>query len=122
MAAIGDPHLFQRISPLELPSDLQPSGSGREVLAGKISSKTGPPGGRLTPSLSAAGSRDNVGERLDLELKVDERNLVMNQFVREMLTAIVTCAVSNLQVEKQSVGRTDKIGDNWKTIELRIHR
>lgn len=59
---------------------------------------------------------------MDIKLEVDNRKIVMNKFVREILTSVLTCAVSNLQEEKESTAEKEKIGENWKKINLEIKK
>lgn len=57
---------------------------------------------------------------MEIKLEVDGRELVMNRFVREILTSMVTCAVFNLQRAKENAESKEMIGDNWMSIELEI--
>lgn len=57
---------------------------------------------------------------MGITLKVDDNDLVMNEFVREILTAMITCAVSNLQAEKADPEEKEKIGENWEKINIQI--
>lgn len=53
-------------------------------------------------------------------MKVDGEELLLNKFVREMLTAVITCAVSNLQAEKTDPEEKKKIGEEWQEVNIRI--
>ena len=57
---------------------------------------------------------------MTIELEVDDESVVMNEFVREILTSMITCAVSNLQKEKEKPSKKNKIGDDWERIDIEI--
>ena len=57
-----------------------------------------------------------------IELEVDDERVVMNEFVREILTSMISCAVSNLQKEKERPGKKKKIGDDWERIDIEVTR
>nr|AGF93421.1 hypothetical protein FLSS-25_0022 [uncultured organism] len=57
---------------------------------------------------------------MNIILEVDDEKVVMNKFVREMLSAVISCAVSNLQVEKADPEKKKKIGEDWEKVNLEI--
>ena len=59
---------------------------------------------------------------MTIDLEVDDERVVMNEFVREMLTSMITCAVSNLQKEKEKPREKTEIGDDWERIDIEITR
>ncbi|KXB08727.1 hypothetical protein AKJ56_00500 [candidate division MSBL1 archaeon SCGC-AAA382N08] len=57
---------------------------------------------------------------LNINLEVDEEELVMNEFVRDILSSLITCAVSNLQAKKADPEEKEKIGEEWEKINIEI--
>ncbi|KXA90665.1 hypothetical protein AKJ36_00245 [candidate division MSBL1 archaeon SCGC-AAA259I07] len=57
---------------------------------------------------------------MDINLEVDDEKIVMNKFVRKILTSMISSAVSNLQSEKEDPEEYEEIGENWQKIKLEI--
>lgn len=57
---------------------------------------------------------------MEIKLEVDGEELVMNEFVRDILTAVITCAVSNLQAEKVDPEEKKKVGEDWDKVNIEI--
>ena len=59
---------------------------------------------------------------MDMSIYVDDKKIVMNEFVKNILTSTIISAVSSLQAEKEKAGEERKIGEDWQKIRIEINR
>ena len=59
---------------------------------------------------------------MDIKVYVDDKKIVMNKFVQDILSSTITSAVSSLQAEKEKAEKKRKIGEDWRKIRIEINR
>ena len=53
---------------------------------------------------------------------MDDKKIVMNEFVQKILSSTITSAVSSLQAEKEKAEEKKEIGEDWQKIRIEINR
>ncbi len=59
---------------------------------------------------------------MDILVYVDDKKIVMNEFVQNVLSSVITSAVSSLQVEKEKAEEKREIGEDWQKIRIEINK
>ncbi len=59
---------------------------------------------------------------MDILVYVDDKKIVMNEFVQNVLGSVITSAVSSLQVEKEKAEEKREIGEDWQKIRIEINK
>ncbi|KXB06702.1 hypothetical protein AKJ51_03105 [candidate division MSBL1 archaeon SCGC-AAA382A20] len=59
---------------------------------------------------------------MNIKVEVDGKKLVINKFVRKVLTSVITSAVSTLQVKKEDPEKREEIGEDWQNILIEIKK
>jgi len=57
-----------------------------------------------------------------MSIYVDDKKIVMNEFVQKILSSTITSAVSSLQAEKEKAEEKKEIGEDWQKIRIEINR
>ena len=57
-----------------------------------------------------------------MSIYVDDKKIMMNEFVQKILSSTITSAVSSLQAEKEKAEEKKEIGEDWQKIRIEINR